>query len=425
MMKKITSLVIGCSLALAGGAMAQAPDASPSATPKGKPGKPERHAPAAAGENRAEGKAPGQRQASEQAPGKQHGRAASAQGGEHAASQPGAPNAQPTPAAQPGKAAGHKGRAQRQGTPAASVAPQAQQNAQPGGATAQPAPSAAAGKHRGQAETNPTAPGGRGKHNKQAPAASATAAPSPTASAVASATPSTAASPKPSASATASQMHSAASPSATASASAATTSTSATPTSSTAAVAAKGTPKPDSPAVTKKPAPQQVQQIKQQTASFHAQPRPEIAPPVQFNPSYRIANAERWQGPQYEVYRSYRPERHDAGYYRSRYHRVELIGGGYYYFNNGYWYPAWGYNPSNEYYAYDAPVYVGRSAEPADRVIASVQAELKDMGYYKGEVDGLLGPLTRHALLDYQSDAGLQVTEVIDEPTLDSLNLAS
>lgn len=187
----------------------------------------------------------------------------------------------------------------------------------------------------------------------------------------------------------------------------------------------QGTPKPDSPAATKKPAPQQVQQIKQQHATFTAQPRPEIAPPVQFNPSYRIENAERWQGPQYEVYRSYRPERHDAGWYSSHYQRVELIGGGYYYFNNGYWYPAWGYNPRSEYYAYDAPIYVGHRAERVDRVIADVQAELKDMGYYKGEVDGLLGPLTRRALLGYQSDAGLQVTQVIDEPTLRSLDLES
>jgi peptidoglycan hydrolase-like protein with peptidoglycan-binding domain len=37
-------------------------------------------------------------------------------------------------------------------------------------------------------------------------------------------------------------------------------------------------------------------------------------------------------------------------------------------------------------------------------VIADVQAELQEMGYYKGEVDGLLGPLTREALTAYQAD---------------------
>ncbi len=178
-------------------------------------------------------------------------------------------------------------------------------------------------------------------------------------------------------------------------------------------------------AAANKPAPEKVQQIKQQHASFRAQPRPDKVPPVTFQANYRIQGSDRWEGPQYEVYRSYHPERHDQNWYHSHYARVELIGGGYYYFNGGYWYPAWGYNPSEEYYAYDAPIYVGQRAEPPDRVIADVQSELQDMGYYTGEVDGLLGPLTREALTAYQQDEGLMTTAVIDEPTLDSLNMSS
>jgi hypothetical protein len=176
-------------------------------------------------------------------------------------------------------------------------------------------------------------------------------------------------------------------------------------------------------AAAKKPEPQQIQQIKEQHTNFRAQPKPEQVPAVTFNQSYRIQGSDRWQGPQYEVFRSYHPERHDEGWYRSRYNRVELIGGGYYYWNNGYWYPAWGYSPSAEYYAYDGPIYVGHRAEPPDRVIADVQAELQQMGYYKGEVDGLLGPLTRQALTGYQADHGLTTTAAIDEPTLDSLGM--
>jgi hypothetical protein len=175
----------------------------------------------------------------------------------------------------------------------------------------------------------------------------------------------------------------------------------------------------------KKPDAQKVQQIKAQHASFRAQPKPQQVPAVTFNQTYRIQGSERWQGPQYEVFRAYRPERHDEGWYRSRYSRVELIGGGYYYWNNGYWYPAWGYSPAAEYYAYDGPIYVGQRAEPPDQVIADVQAELQEMGYYRGEVDGLLGPLTREALTAYQADQGLATTAAIDEPTLDSLGLAS
>jgi peptidoglycan hydrolase-like protein with peptidoglycan-binding domain len=46
------------------------------------------------------------------------------------------------------------------------------------------------------------------------------------------------------------------------------------------------------------------------------------------------------------------------------------------------------------------------------------------MGYYKGEVDGLLGPLTREALTAYQGEQGLAQTAAIDEPTLDSLGMS-
>jgi hypothetical protein len=174
----------------------------------------------------------------------------------------------------------------------------------------------------------------------------------------------------------------------------------------------------------KKPDPQQVQQIKSQHANFRAQPKPQQVPPVTYNQTRRIEGSEHWQGRQYEVFRSYHPEWHDQGWYHSHFNRVELIGGGYYYWNNGYWYPAWGYNPSAQYYAYDGPIYVGQHAEPPDKVIADVQAVLQQMGYYKGEVDGLLGPMTREALAAYQADQGLTQTAAIDEPTLDALGMS-
>ena len=173
----------------------------------------------------------------------------------------------------------------------------------------------------------------------------------------------------------------------------------------------------------KKPDPQQVQQIKAQHTNFKAQPKPGNVPAVTFTENRRIEGSDRWQGRQYEAFRSYHAERHDQGWYHSHYPRVELIGGGYYYFNSGYWYPAWGYNDSQQYYAYDGPIYVGQRAEPLDRVIADVQGVLQEMGYYKGEVDGLLGPLTREALTSYQEQQGLAPTAAIDEPTLDALGM--
>jgi hypothetical protein len=206
----------------------------------------------------------------------------------------------------------------------------------------------------------------------------------------------------------------------------------------TAGAGAKATPAPGAPptspagqpnaqanagAKAKKPDPQKVQQIKTQHANFRAQPKPQQVPTVTFNQNRRIERSEQWQGPQYEVFRSYHPEWHDQGWYHSHYNRVELIGGGYYFWNNGYWFPAWGYSPSAQYYAYDGPIYVGQRAEPPDKVIADVQAVLQEMGYYRGEVDGLLGPLTREALTAYQTDNGLTTTAAIDQPTLDSLGM--
>ena len=174
----------------------------------------------------------------------------------------------------------------------------------------------------------------------------------------------------------------------------------------------------------KKPEPQQVQQVKSEHANFRAQPKPEQVQPVTFNQNHRIEGSDRWQGAQYEVFRSYHSEWHDEGWYHSHYPNVVLIAGGYYFFNNGYWFPAWGYSPSAQYYAFDGPIYVGHHAEPPDKVIADVQSLLQQMGYYRGEVDGLLGPLTREALTGYQADHELATTAAIDEPTLDSLGLS-
>jgi peptidoglycan hydrolase-like protein with peptidoglycan-binding domain len=100
-----------------------------------------------------------------------------------------------------------------------------------------------------------------------------------------------------------------------------------------------------------------------------------------------------------------------------------LIGGGWYFWNAGYWYPAWGYDSVASYYPYDGPIYVGSNPRPFDRIVADAQAILQEQGYYHGEVDGLVGPLTQQALAEYQSAQGLEQTAAIDEPTLESLGL--
>lgn len=168
---------------------------------------------------------------------------------------------------------------------------------------------------------------------------------------------------------------------------------------------------------------QQIQQIRAQHRNFKAQRNSSVAS-VQFNQNYQIRNAQNWSGSNYQVFRSYRPQRHDQGWWRSHHTRISLFAGGYYFWNAGYWYPAWGYDDAYSYYPYDGPIYSGPNARPADQVVADVQAALQEQGYYRGEVDGLLGPLTRQALADYQSSHGLYVTETIDRPTLDSIGLS-
>ena len=69
------------------------------------------------------------------------------------------------------------------------------------------------------------------------------------------------------------------------------------------------------------------------------------------------------------------------------------------------------------------PFTSGSNPRPFDQVVADVQSVLQEQGYYHGEVDGLVGPLTREALASYQSAQGLEPTAAIDQPTLESLGL--
>jgi hypothetical protein len=107
-------------------------------------------------------------------------------------------------------------------------------------------------------------------------------------------------------------------------------------------------------------------------------------------------------------------------WWRSRYNRFARFGSGYYYWNSGYWYPAYGYSPFFSTYTYDAPIYAYNDQDPG-QIIASVQQELQRLGYYQGELDGTYGPMTRRALLEFQRQNGLPVTGEIDEATLGSL----
>ena len=115
-------------------------------------------------------------------------------------------------------------------------------------------------------------------------------------------------------------------------------------------------------------------------------------------------------------------QRHDRNWWRHSNYRLVRYGGGYWYWNSGWWYPAYGYDPYYSHYVYDGPIFGYGYAAPGD-VTAQVQRSLAQQGYYYGPIDGILGPGTRRAIERYQIDHGLAVTATIDEQTLATLGM--
>jgi len=133
-------------------------------------------------------------------------------------------------------------------------------------------------------------------------------------------------------------------------------------------------------------------------------------------------HSEAFRGQKYTVFRNYHTQWHDRGWWRSHYNRIVFVSGGWYYWNAGYWFPAWGY-AAGAYYPYDGPIY-GYNGLPPDQVVVDVQQQLQRDGYYDGPIDGVLGPMTREAIAAFQADNGLAVTSVVDQPTLATLGIA-
>ena len=162
--------------------------------------------------------------------------------------------------------------------------------------------------------------------------------------------------------------------------------------------------------------------VKPQRFNLPNKPNTAKALPVKFQQNRRIEGSQNWQGQKYAAFRNYKSEWHDKNWWHGHHNRIVFVFGSPYYWNAGYWYPALGYAP-NAYYTWDGPIYAYNNLPP-DQVIANVQTALQQQGYYHGEVDGLIGPLTRAAIADYQRDHGLYTTSTIDQPTLQSLGMA-
>ena len=138
----------------------------------------------------------------------------------------------------------------------------------------------------------------------------------------------------------------------------------------------------------------------------------------------RVTNnwrGDAFRGQRYWASRNYNRQWHDRGWWRSHYDRIIFVNNGWWYWNAGYWFPAWGYAPYVSY-VYDGPIYAYNGLSP-DQVTVNVQEALAAAGYYDGPIDGVLGPMTREAIAAYQADNGLAVTSAIDEPTLATMGL--
>jgi hypothetical protein len=123
-----------------------------------------------------------------------------------------------------------------------------------------------------------------------------------------------------------------------------------------------------------------------------------------------------------EARRRHHHEHHNHNWWRSHFTRFALFGSGYYFWDGGYWYPAYGYDSGYNTYDYNEPIYGYNDLDPR-QVVSSVQTELQRLGYYRDAVDGQMGPRTRAAIANFQRDNGLSITSAIDGPTLNSLGL--
>ena len=123
-----------------------------------------------------------------------------------------------------------------------------------------------------------------------------------------------------------------------------------------------------------------------------------------------------------EAFRRHWHEWHDRNWWHDHCDTIVFVTTGYYFLDGSYWYPAFGYDPLNNYYDYDGPIYTYGDLLP-DEVIANVQTALQDAGYYYGEITGSLGVDTRAALANFQRDYGLPITGAIDEATVEALGL--
>jgi Putative peptidoglycan binding domain len=154
---------------------------------------------------------------------------------------------------------------------------------------------------------------------------------------------------------------------------------------------------------------------------------PEVGPQRERRESPKDASDKKWrhkkdQISHDEAFRRHWHEWHDRNWWHNHCATIVFVNTGYYFLDGSYWYPAYGYNPLQNYYDYDGPVYTYSNLLP-DEVIANVQTALQQAGYYLGDITGSLGVDTRAAIANFQRDYGLSITGAIDEETVEAMGL--
>ena len=116
-------------------------------------------------------------------------------------------------------------------------------------------------------------------------------------------------------------------------------------------------------------------------------------------------------------------------------HRCHFFNGAWFIFDTGFdpWWPGWYYPDyyADDYYYdpayYDSSSYYGEDGGYADQsaesAVVAVQQRLARDGYYRGQIDGVLGPETRAAIAEYQRNYGLRVTGAVTPETLQALGM--
>jgi len=150
----------------------------------------------------------------------------------------------------------------------------------------------------------------------------------------------------------------------------------------------------------------------------------EVQPNRSFNGTADTRNFSR---PSTEVTRDWdRRQIHTWNHHRFRWFNNNwvIIDGGF-----GFGYPYYyGYAPYDDY-GYDATPYDDSTTalpyerSTTDSLASAVQEELVRKGYNPGAVDGVIGPQTRNAIAQFQSDHHLPVTGRIDRSLMSAMNL--